>query len=638
VAGKPPESRWSVKIADIGISKHIPPEGKWDLTLGYYIAPELQGLVNPCQENPGSMDMWSLGIIVYFLATKQYPFEPRELFQFCHNDRKFPFQRQPMLKRWSGGGLAFVEALLRPLPRDRLSAEEALRHPWITSMSEEPARFSTALTTSESILSVTSPQEVDQGLVSGDQRAVSEHSKTLASVAPRHPQTPQSIQSTPLRLEQSQTTSYPRLIIPHWLDSLPGPLNASHPRRAFTPNFNGMIASYVGQTYRVASPGPLPPLRVNPPPTSFAKETPPVGGGQNCLSHFTPPNSPPAQSEPRMPLQRLERRATAPTPSRLIEDAIDLISPRTERTEAPGPVWEDQFAQEEASDSTSSSIEMSLTNPLNSPSPAPPSTTSLVWRDPRLMRLSRSMSDSFVQSSYASSSTDREWRRASAVEFVNDPRFRDSVHALYHAIVSGRDGVVELLLDAGVDIETVFRDPLELQKGTALHLAITRGRIDVAEVLLRRGACLTAKAEAKLHFQMKSLEPLHLAAFYGFEKIACMLLARGARIEANATGNFRDRKRRTPLHLAVLGEDPDEVPRMVRLLLQHGADPNVKDTLGMRPGDYAVMVGRKSLTADLPASSLKTIKAKVTKVRSKLEPLALAAPLLFGVGVAMILK
>jgi ankyrin repeat protein len=223
------------------------------------------------------------------------------------------------------------------------------------------------------------------------------------------------------------------------------------------------------------------------------------------------------------------------------------------------------------------------------------------------------------------------------VEFVKDPRFRDSVHALYHAILRGRDDVVELLLDAGVDIETIFRDPLELQRGTALHLAITRGRTNVAGVLLRRGACLTAKAKAKLYFQMKSLEPLHLAAFYGFERIARMLLANGARIEANATGNFMDREKRTPLHLAVLGEDSDEVPRMVRLLLQHGANPNVKDTLDMRPGDYAVMIGRKGLTPDLPASPFGTIKAKVAKVRDKFEPLALAAPLLFGVGVAMVL-
>jgi ankyrin repeat protein len=247
------------------------------------------------------------------------------------------------------------------------------------------------------------------------------------------------------------------------------------------------------------------------------------------------------------------------------------------------------------------------------------------------------MSDSFIQSSSALSRTDREWRRASALAFVRNPKFRDSVHALYHAIRSGRDEVVEHLLDAGVDIETIFRDPLELQKGTALHLAISRGHTDVAGVLLRRGACLTAKAKAKLHFQMKSLEPLHLAAFYGSEKIARMLLAKGARIEANATGHFRDREKRTPLHLAVLGKDSDEVPRMVRLLLQHGADPNVKDTLGMRPGDYAVMVGRKGLTVDLPASPFGSIKAKVAKVRHKFEPLALAAPLLFGVGVAMVL-
>jgi serine/threonine protein kinase len=588
VASKPPESCWSVKIADFGISKHIPPEGKRDLTpwrsTRYYIAPELQGLINPCQENPGAMDMWSLGIIVYFLATKQYPFGPRELLLFCRDDKQFSFQKQPMRKRWSGEGITFVEALLRPLPRDRLSAKEALRHSWITSMSEEHAGLSTALTTSESIIT-TSPN------------------KTLA----HHPRTPS------LWPGQPQPASYPHLIIPHWLDSSLEPVNACYLQRAFTPSFHDMIASDRRQMYGVASPGPPPPLSVHP--------TPPL-----------------AQLEPGTSLQKLERRATAPTPLRLIEDAIDLISPRTERTKVPGPVREDWLSQEEAPDSTSPSMELSLVGPLNSPPPAPPSNTSLIWRDTRLTRLSRSTSDSLVQSPYALSHTDRELRRASAVEFVNDPRFRDRGHALYHAIVSGRDEVVELLLDMGVDIETIFRDPPELQRGTALHLAITRGHTDVVGVLLRRGACLTAKAEAKLHFQMKSLEPLHLAAFYGFEKIARMLLAKGARIEANATGKFRDREKRTPLHLAVLGEDSDEVPRMVRLLLQHRADPNVKDTLGMRPGDYAVMLGRKDLTKHLPASPFGTIKAKVAEVRSKFEPLASAAPLLFGLGVAIVLK
>src|SRR5207248_669071 len=141
---------WSVKIADFGISKRIPPEGEWNLTLWrgtwYYLAPEVQELVAPCQEYPGAMDMWSLGIIVYFLATKQYPFAP------CCNDRK-------MLEKWSGEGRAFIEGLLKPLPRNRLSAEEALRHPWITSMA-------------------TSLQEVDRDLVPGDEHTVSEYNKT----------------------------------------------------------------------------------------------------------------------------------------------------------------------------------------------------------------------------------------------------------------------------------------------------------------------------------------------------------------------------------------------------------------------------------------------------------------------------
>jgi ankyrin repeat protein len=115
------------------------------------------------------------------------------------------------------------------------------------------------------------------------------------------------------------------------------------------------------------------------------------------------------------------------------------------------------------------------------------------------------------------------------------------------------------------------------------------------------------------------------------------LLDYGARIEANATGNYANRKKRTPLHLAVLGDESDEIARMVRLLLEYGADPNVKDNMGMRPGDYAVMLGKKDLKADLPASSSSKLKARVVQMRIKFGPFALAGPLILGaVGVAML--
>jgi ankyrin repeat protein len=138
---------------------------------------------------------------------------------------------------------------------------------------------------------------------------------------------------------------------------------------------------------------------------------------------------------------------------------------------------------------------------------------------------------------------------------------------------------------------------------------------------------------------MRLLEPLHLAAYHGLPDIARMLLDRGARIEANALGNFTNKKKRTPLHLAVLGDDSDEIPRMVRLLLDRGASANVKDDMGMRPGDYAVMRGQDSLRRHLPPSPSGKLKARVVEMRIKLEPFAKAAPWILGAaGVALVMR
>jgi len=42
-------------------------------------------------------------------------------------------------------------------------------------------------------------------------------------------------------------------------------------------------------------------------------------------------------------------------------------------------------------------------------------------------------------------------------------------------------------------------------------------------------------------------------------------------------------------------DESDEILRMVCLLLEYGADLNVKDDMGMSPGDYAVMLGQDNL-------------------------------------------
>jgi ankyrin repeat protein len=151
---------------------------------------------------------------------------------------------------------------------------------------------------------------------------------------------------------------------------------------------------------------------------------------------------------------------------------------------------------------------------------------------------------------------------------------------------------------------------------------------------------VSVKAKAKLSsFHMRLLEPLHLAAYHGLLDSARMLPDHGARIEANALGHSTNKEKRTPLHLAVLGDDSDEIPRMVRLLLDYGASANVKDDMGMRPGDYAVMRGQDSLRRHLPPSSSGKLKARVVKMRIKLEPFAIAAPWILGAAdVALVMR
>ncbi|KAM8947189.1 serine/threonine-protein kinase H1 [Pelodytes ibericus] len=96
-----------------------------------YIAPEI--LVRKPYTN--SVDMWALGVISYILLSGTMPFE---------DDNRTRLYRQILKGKYSYGGepwpsvsnLAkdFIDCLLIVEPGERMTATQALKHPWVVSM------------------------------------------------------------------------------------------------------------------------------------------------------------------------------------------------------------------------------------------------------------------------------------------------------------------------------------------------------------------------------------------------------------------------------------------------------------------------------------------------------------------------
>ncbi len=154
---------------------------------------------------------------------------------------------------------------------------------------------------------------------------------------------------------------------------------------------------------------------------------------------------------------------------------------------------------------------------------------------------------------------------------------------------------------------------------TPLHLALEYERCDVALLLLQHGADINAA-------DGDGRTPLHLAAGAGCVEVVKLLLQHGADI------NVKDNKSNTVLHYAVkslnkevvelvlrdayvnaknvYGETPlkllmHECARwdsqrkrcyeIAKLLVEHGADPNIRDSRGTTPLDSARLIGYSEL-------------------------------------------
>ena len=124
----------TLKAIDFGCSQFkVAGEGLTTRTGTFkYFAPEV------FKQNYGpAADNWSMGIMMFRIMSGSYPWwspsrnlSPTEAMEDVCSDDPVPFDPSHW-KRWSPAAQSFVEALLEKDPSKRITADEALVHPWM---------------------------------------------------------------------------------------------------------------------------------------------------------------------------------------------------------------------------------------------------------------------------------------------------------------------------------------------------------------------------------------------------------------------------------------------------------------------------------------------------------------------------
>ena len=122
----------AIKLIDFGLArKHTPGDQPMRNPVGtaYYMSPELlKGKYDK------SCDVWSVGIIVYILLCGHPPFNgftDSDIFESIESGH-LGFPNNQAWSDKSDRAKDFIKCLLRRDPSRRLTAKEALNHPWIT--------------------------------------------------------------------------------------------------------------------------------------------------------------------------------------------------------------------------------------------------------------------------------------------------------------------------------------------------------------------------------------------------------------------------------------------------------------------------------------------------------------------------
>ncbi len=172
------------------------------------------------------------------------------------------------------------------------------------------------------------------------------------------------------------------------------------------------------------------------------------------------------------------------------------------------------------------------------------------------------------------------------IEALGEGEWRPIHLAVTHGYSEHARELTRSLVRGGADLDA----PCMLGE-RPLHLASTYGWLEVMEELLDLGAHVdsrTLPCSAKVHtlaspkgeLADQDLTPLMVTAREGVLNGAKLLIRRGADV------NARTARRQTALHMAANAWWREEV-KLVEMLLDAGANPNVEDESGRTPLDWA---------------------------------------------------